>query len=77
MNTLENPNIEPKHYTDMVIAPNEYIKANDLSWNVASIVKYISRYKAKNGIEDLMKAKWYLEDLIKDEQEKLNNSSKS
>jgi len=29
-----------------------------------NIVKYVSRYKHKNGLEDLKKAKWYLERLI-------------
>lgn len=35
-----------------------------------NIIKYISRYKAKNGIEDLKKAQWYLNRLIKNVMEK-------
>ena len=31
----------------------------------ANIIKYICRWKKKNGLEDLQKAKWYLERLIK------------
>ena len=31
---------------------------------VGNIVKYVCRYKHKNGVEDLKKAKWYLERLI-------------
>ena len=65
---MTNNNIEPKHYTDLAISPLEYIKANNLSWNVGNVIKYISRYKAKNGLEDLKKAEWYLQDLIKDEE---------
>ena len=57
-------NIEPKHYTDMKISPLEYIKANNLEWNVGNVIKYVSRYKRKNGVEDLGKAAWYLNDLI-------------
>ena len=30
-----------------------------------NVVKYICRYKEKNGLEDLLKAKWYLERVIK------------
>jgi hypothetical protein len=30
-----------------------------------NIIKYVTRYKDKNGIEDLKKAKWYLDKLIK------------
>ena len=59
-------NINPRHYTELKISPLEYIKANHLDWNVANVVKYVSRYKSKNGIEDLKKARWYLDDLIKD-----------
>lgn len=73
---MANPNIEPKHYTEMKISPLQYIKANDLSWNVGNIIKYISRYKMKNGIEDLLKSHWYLTDLIKDEYNKLNDNEK-
>jgi len=59
-------NIEPSHYTDMVISPLEYIKANDIGWNIGNVIKYVSRYKAKNGLEDLKKAQWYLNDIIAD-----------
>ena len=59
-------NINPKHYTELAISPLEYIKANELSWNVGNVIKYVSRYKSKNGLEDLKKAEWYLQDLIKD-----------
>lgn len=31
----------------------------------ANVLKYTWRWKRKNGVEDLKKAKWYLEDLIK------------
>ena len=34
----------------------------------ANIIKYVWRYKGKNGIEDLKKAKWYLEKLIEEVQ---------
>jgi len=61
-----NDPIEPNHYVDMAISPLEYIKANNIEWNVANVIKYVSRYKAKNGLEDLKKAKWYLDDIIAD-----------
>lgn len=31
---------------------------------VGNIIKYVTRYKAKGGVEDLKKAKWYVEYLI-------------
>jgi len=58
--------IEPSHYTAMNISPLTYIKANNLEWNVGNVIKYVSRYKAKNGLEDLKKARWYLNNLIED-----------
>ena len=65
----DNKNIEPKHYTDMVVSPLEFIKANGLSWNAGNVIKYVSRYPLKNGVEDVMKALWYLNDLIKDKED--------
>jgi len=57
-------NINPSHYTSMVISPHEYNKANSIPWNEAQVIKYVSRWRAKNGKEDLKKALWYLTDLI-------------
>ena len=59
-------NVEPAHYTDMAISPLEYIIANDIGWREANTIKYISRYKKKNGLEDLKKAQWYLTHLIEE-----------
>ncbi len=59
-------NIEPEHYTSMAISPLEYIVANDIAWREGNCIKYISRYKMKNGIEDLKKARYYLDHLIKE-----------
>ena len=56
--------INPNHYTSFTIAPNEYITANELEWEVGNVVKYVSRYHLKNGKEDLLKAIKYIELLI-------------
>lgn len=47
------------HYADMKIEPIELIQALKLDFFQGSIVKYVSRYKNKNGIEDLKKASHY------------------
>lgn len=39
--------------------------ARHMRFNVGNIIKYLWRFDKKNGIEDLKKARWYLEDLIK------------
>jgi len=52
------------HYTDKAIQPWDYILANDLGYLEGNIVKYVSRWKDKGGIEDLKKAQHYLQKLI-------------
>lgn len=42
----------------------DFIVANDIGYLAGNVVKYVTRYKNKNGIEDLMKARHYLEKLI-------------
>ena len=34
------------------------------AWDTGNAIKYICRWKAKNGIQDLKKARWYINDLI-------------
>lgn len=57
----------PAHYTAGGIETLDYIKAkvSDYpSYAIGNILKYVSRYEHKNGIEDLKKAQFYLNDLI-------------
>lgn len=56
------------HYKDMNIQPLEFIMANNLPYCEANIIKYVCRYKSKNGLQDLLKAKHYLDILIEHEQ---------
>ena len=55
--------IKPKHYQSK-IEPIDFILANNLNFIEGNIIKYVIRYKKKNGLEDLLKAKDYLEKLI-------------
>jgi hypothetical protein len=57
------------HYKDMAIQPIEYIHKNGLGFCEGNIVKYITRWKTKNGIEDLRKVIHYAELLIQMEQD--------
>lgn len=54
------------HYSNKSIQPIDYILQNNLGFCEGNIIKYVTRYKDKNGVEDLLKAKQYLEFLIKD-----------
>jgi hypothetical protein len=58
--------IQPQHYTKCTIEPLEFIHKNDLGFIEGNIIKYVSRYKDKNGLEDLLKARTYLNFLIKE-----------
>ena len=55
------------HYNDMVIEPIDYITKNNFDFLEGNIIKYVSRYKNKNGVEDLKKAQQYLTWLIERE----------
>lgn len=52
------------HYKDLKIQPVEYIHANGLGFCEGSVIKYITRWRAKNGIEDLKKARHFIDLLI-------------
>jgi hypothetical protein len=52
------------HYKDLPIQPVEYIHANGIGYFEGNVIKYVSRWRAKNGISDLEKAKHYIELLI-------------
>ena len=56
--------IDPKHYYNHAIQPINFIIANKLNFCEGNVIKYICRYKHKNGIEDLKKAKQYIDFLI-------------
>lgn len=36
------------------------------AFNVGNVIKYLWRYEAKNGVEDVKKARWYLDRLIEE-----------
>jgi len=55
------------HYQNMTIQPIQYIMENRLGYCEGNIIKYISRWRNKNGIEDLRKVIQYAEFLIDQE----------
>ena len=52
------------HYRGMKIQPVEFIQANNMGFIEGSVVKYVSRHHAKNGRQDLEKARHFLDLLI-------------
>ncbi len=60
----EQEKINPSYYRKN-IEVTDFIIEYDMNFLEGNIIKYVTRYKDKNGIEDLKKAKWYLDKLIK------------
>ena len=60
----------PAHYTSGGIECIDCIKAalgqNFIGFLMGNVIKYSYRYRHKNGIEDLKKARWYLDRAIKE-----------
>lgn len=61
------------HYAKCAIQPIDYIMANRLDYLQGNVIKYVTRYKNKNGVEDLEKAAHYLRIMI--EREKAKDAS--
>lgn len=59
-----NKQVGGSHYKDKGIQPIIYIHANELGFCEGNVVKYVTRWRSKNGIADLKKAIRYLELLI-------------
>ncbi len=66
-NSAYDTQVGANHYKSMKIQPMEYALANDLNLAQGNVVKYVSRYKAKNGKEDLEKAIHCIQLLIEHE----------
>jgi hypothetical protein len=61
------------HYASKAIQPIEYIMSNRLDFCEGCVVKYISRWRDKGGLSDLLKAKHYIEFLIEEWEIDSNN----
>ena len=63
---LQTEQVGGDHY-QMKIQPITFIMQNNLSYCVGNIVKYICRYQKKNGKEDLLKARQYIDFILENE----------
>ena len=52
------------HYKALKIQPIEFIHANGIPFAEGSVIKYVTRWRAKNGLADLKKARHFLDLLI-------------
>ena len=73
MDKAQNKQIGGNHYKKYVIQPVDFIAKNNIPYIEGNIIKYLLRWRDKNGIEDLDKIVHYVE-LLK-EIEKFKNES--
>jgi len=59
-----NKQIGGSHYKDMVIQPSEFINKNKLQFAEGNAIKYICRHAHKGEVQDLEKAKHYIDMII-------------
>ena len=65
------------HYKKKSIEPWDFIEANGIGFLDGNAIKYLTRWKDKNGIEDLKKARHYVDKLIEVETAKQSQPSTS
>lgn len=56
------------HYSKLKIQPVDYILQNGIGFAEGSVIKYVTRWRDKGGVQDLQKAKHFLEILIEVEE---------
>ena len=72
MNPLDTQ-IAGNHYKKLAIQPIEYSMKNGLDPCQHSAIKYVTRFRDKGGVEDLEKAKHFIDILITMERAHDNN----
>lgn len=65
--TIEQPldtQVAGDHYKKLKIQPVEYIHGNGIGFIEGSVIKYVTRWRDKGGIDDLRKARHFIDLLI-------------
>ena len=59
-----------QHYKALAIQPWDYITSNDIGFLEGNAIKYLTRWRQKGGLEDVRKARHYIDKLLEIETEK-------
>ncbi len=70
--SVEKTQVGGDHYTKLAIQPMRYSMENGLDACQHTIIKYVTRFRDKGGIDDLRKAKQSIDLLIMFELERLD-----
>lgn len=62
--SAKDEQIGGSHYKENAIQPIEFIFQNEIGFAEGNVIKYVTRWNKKNGVEDLKKARHYLDLLI-------------
>ena len=62
--TANDVQVGGDHYKRLAIQTWDFIASNDLDFFQGNIIKYVTRWKTKGGVEDLRKARHYLDKYI-------------
>ena len=73
---LAEMSINPQHYRQGDIEVIDFILDQKMDYLTASVQKYLARWRFKNGIDDLRKAKWFLDKLIEQQVENADTDNK-
>lgn len=66
---MDDPIARPAHYTRGKIEVIDFIEDQQMDFRAANVIKYLCRYRFKGKpLEDLKKARWYLDRLIAEEE---------
>jgi hypothetical protein len=72
MTTALSTQVGGDHYKNLAIQPVEYITANNIPYIEGNVIKYITRWRSKNGVQDLQKVIHYVQLLIELEQARVS-----
>ena len=76
MSNAYDKQVGGSHYQNMKIQPSEFINKNEMKFAEGNAIKYICRHINKGGLQDLEKAKHYIDMIIeRDYSEEVKNSS--
>ena len=64
MDNALNTQVGGDHYKKLKIQPVEYIHANGIGYFEGNVIKYVTRWRDKNGVADLLKARHYIDLLL-------------
>ena len=73
---LAEMSINPQHYRQGDIEVIDFILDQKMDYLTANVQKYIARWRFKDGIEDLRKARWFLDKLIEQQVENADKDNK-